>query len=509
MRWTLFILLFTIVPALGQNYQPLNSGSLQVFYQEDSYEPYGRGNMWGTRIDSITIGVGSDTSYHNYGIPRDTAFENSYNMGEECIWWNAPNWNGYDTRIDTIGRTWFFNAANDSILLWHAAPLDSFWNAYTYENGDFLLATVTSIGWVDDVWIADSVKTIQFERISNGAVVEDIMNEVVLELYKTAGFRNMIDFVWFPLNPIIIHQVDPNTINRWPVGISSPSVGNGYRHSLRCDDSDWTGMDITTQYTSKLITGVAPFGNDGQMSVTAIRHTQTRTETASQSSPYSVVYSEVEVENLNYIYTPGPDTFSTLIQNESGNLMPREKNALYDFFFSGTQMECATPVVKVTDCQWPFEWMPTEGDSCFPSYMFYPFECNTVQDYYFLPYFGSIGSYSMSVEYNAEQPECTGSMPWFKNDLVECGISYMVDVPSVEEDEVAVYPVPTSDYFSISSEQYTINNLRVFDAQGRLAHQSVGQSNAITIDCQNWPKGLYILQVETQKGPATKRLILQ
>ncbi len=308
--------------AHGQNYQPLYSNSVQTFYQASSFPIgpfsfYEAGNMWGTRMDNIEVFSNGDTIYYNYPIYRDTAAENS---NQDCIWWNAPNWNGKPTRIVSSGTSWFFNQNDDSIQIYHAAQLNEQWKAYSYPNGDSLMAQVVGVQWVDDDWVADSVKTIRFIRFSNGTPIGDILDSTKIEIYRNGGFRKMVDFLKFPDDTIQIHRVDLNSINRYSPGYSvnneicaMPTIGDGFYRVARQEQLTGGQLTSVTDYPiSQVILNVTPFGSNGQLLASVVSNN------SSGSAVHDIVYHVL------------PDTIFTLVQREEGgNLMPREEGAIY------------------------------------------------------------------------------------------------------------------------------------------------------------------------------------
>lgn len=294
----LILFLLCSTASFGQNYQPINSHSLQAFYQYDldvptdafsAFNQVRLGNMWGTRIDSTRISLTGDSIYYNYPIYRDTALENS---SESCIKPNAANWNGINSIIDAIGSAWFFNQYGDSIRIHYQAQTNEEWVAFNYQNGDSLVATVTNIFWAEDEWISDSVKTIGFQRVSNGTPIFDSFNDVELEVYKTAGFRKMVDFHEFPIDTTLLHRLDINTINKNSPGYSvnnsivpEPSIGDGYYRITECENL-W-GSNICNYdqiHFSEQILTVSQGGMSGQLIADVMRNIQYGSSSSATSS---------------------------------------------------------------------------------------------------------------------------------------------------------------------------------------------------------------------------------
>jgi len=76
--------------------------------------------------------------------------------------------------------------------------------------------------------------------------------------------------------------------------------------------------------------------------------------------------------------------------------------------------------------------------------------------------------------------------------------------------QIKIYPNPTSDIVHISAPDVSINRLQLTDIWGR-AHQPELQqeSNTYQLDMRGLSKGIYFLQLETDAGLKTEKIILQ
>jgi hypothetical protein len=72
---------------------------------------------------------------------------------------------------------------------------------------------------------------------------------------------------------------------------------------------------------------------------------------------------------------------------------------------------------------------------------------------------------------------------------------------------ISVFPNPTSNFVQIETENIEIENITILDINGRIIHHTTANSqNNITLDVAAYPSGVYMLQIHTSKGIATKRL---
>lgn len=502
MKWTLTLtMVLQTAFGYGQNYQPINSNSLQVFYQTPSFplNTWGDsegGNMWGTRIDSVSLSLNGDSLYHNYRIFRDTAAE----MGNsECVWGNAPNWNGLYSRLEPLGAMWFYNQSGDSIKLDYAGSLNSDWLTYTYENGDSLVAKVIDVQWVEDEWISDSVKTIAFTRYSNGISTNDITNDVRLELYKSAGFRKTVDFAKFPFDSIPIHRADLNSINMYSRIYSTslgmpPTVGDGFYRVTRTQHYNYGTLSSQSQsLVSERITEVTPLGLNGQFSATVIRNTSSGSQV------------------LNVVYDLVLDTFVTLVQKyEGGNLMPRQEGSIYHYSIAplvGGSDNCLYPVVSINY---------NGGYSTSPCISFETNECWGGEER-FAPYIGLIERYSY-----IDDGWCSGSgdiyssyYRYLKVGDLECGDYAMVGIEELQEVVFTLYPNPATHSFRIQlsdSSSPTPEGIlvSVTDVLGRTIANLEPQTLNLELNVSDWPNGIYFVSVTDRNGGSySERLMVQ
>lgn len=73
--------------------------------------------------------------------------------------------------------------------------------------------------------------------------------------------------------------------------------------------------------------------------------------------------------------------------------------------------------------------------------------------------------------------------------------------------KVEIYPNPTNDYLHVKLEDNNINNLTLIDLQGRKILDQKVNSNSTQISLQSLPSAVYLLQISTQKGKKTVKVI--
>lgn len=81
-----------------------------------------------------------------------------------------------------------------------------------------------------------------------------------------------------------------------------------------------------------------------------------------------------------------------------------------------------------------------------------------------------------------------------------------LSTPNFNEIEFSFYPNPVKDLLNIESPQSELQKIQIFDMNGKQVLQldMVGQE---TIDVSQLKSGVYLLQVETREGKATRKLV--
>ena len=73
-------------------------------------------------------------------------------------------------------------------------------------------------------------------------------------------------------------------------------------------------------------------------------------------------------------------------------------------------------------------------------------------------------------------------------------------------DKVSIYPNPTSDFIQIKNNQ-KINQMELIDFSGKVIFTKTGNNSSEQIDLTNYPKGVYILKINSGKSVSTHKII--
>ena len=77
--------------------------------------------------------------------------------------------------------------------------------------------------------------------------------------------------------------------------------------------------------------------------------------------------------------------------------------------------------------------------------------------------------------------------------------------------EISVYPNPTQSSFSVDLSGLQVSNakLQLHNTVGQMVAQKTSDNTRVSFDVQQLPKGMYLLKIETDKGSAVKRIVIQ
>ena len=91
----------------------------------------------------------------------------------------------------------------------------------------------------------------------------------------------------------------------------------------------------------------------------------------------------------------------------------------------------------------------------------------------------------------------------------------MVDktTTSTEEEwlnnQVTVYPNPASDRVTVQLDELRAESIMVFNSLGQRVADLPARSDLIDLNTSQWENGIYLMKIQTDKGVATKRVIIQ
>jgi hypothetical protein len=93
------------------------------------------------------------------------------------------------------------------------------------------------------------------------------------------------------------------------------------------------------------------------------------------------------------------------------------------------------------------------------------------------------------------------------NFTTNCSSSVLnTDTSKLVKKEINIFPNPVKDFVIVKSPD-NIKNIKVFDGQGKLIVNQDFNQNDLRIDLSNYPTGLYIIKIRTDKNEVSEKII--
>lgn len=89
-----------------------------------------------------------------------------------------------------------------------------------------------------------------------------------------------------------------------------------------------------------------------------------------------------------------------------------------------------------------------------------------------------------------------------------CNINSVLEITS--KNQVSIFPNPVHDFFSIRNEGESIGNstqITLLDVNGKTLHTFFLTPSTSQFDMSTYPKGIYLVRIETRLGPVTKKIV--
>jgi hypothetical protein len=84
-------------------------------------------------------------------------------------------------------------------------------------------------------------------------------------------------------------------------------------------------------------------------------------------------------------------------------------------------------------------------------------------------------------------------------------IETITDIYEVTNPHVTIYPVPANNFIKVTSP--TKGKIAVFNDLGIMVYQSASIGNSESIDCSEWPAGMYVVRIEGKEKFSVQKII--
>lgn len=112
-----------------------------------------------------------------------------------------------------------------------------------------------------------------------------------------------------------------------------------------------------------------------------------------------------------------------------------------------------------------------------------------------------------------QDPRATDNDSYFDNisweglKIAEAQPILVTGISTIETTAFKIYPNPTQDFWNIESDNQKVNAVQVFDAFGKLVVSLNPNSEEVRIDASALARGLYFVNIETEEGSDSVKLV--
>ncbi len=457
------LILFAVFAVTAQTYRCVDTSAVRFFIQPDSRR------IEAIRIDTILQASGG-VLYKNFTTFRDTS------MSGGCLDVVGPGWMGPGVLEMNNGTSVLFNQFNDSIRIRTEANPGECWTLYSFANGDFYEACVTTV--VDEIvcGISDSVKNISLQRKNSAHInVNDNLNGKLIRLSRQHGFVQLPSFYNFPFSAFYklkdMHMPTVAEFFDWQVGDEF--------HFKRKISYNYMPSEVI--YRIERVVGATP------------------------GITYDLNIRKWDIEYSWSGNPPVPTTTSTYTDTVITKPLYSPNNP-FTYQLPGESAIVFDTDYGISFPEWNFE-MYLDSGNCYDAFRFEFSDPEIEFDEFdscwkpiFEPCFsgetciagiGCFESDGCPVHYYFNEE----SLVYYKKGTVECGTPISIPDDQPRSPLVRISPNPFSTFISFTvDEAYIDQNLRVdlYDMYGRLVKQVVNSgSNILTLYRDQLSPGLY------------------
>jgi hypothetical protein len=446
------------------------------------------------RIDSVK--ADADSVFYPFATIQE--------VSKNCFSPYKASWIGEKVVVKSDGTNLFFNREGDTITLKTRALINESWIAFQSADNFRVKATVQSIELVNFLGLTDSVKTITLSVIDQHEnTLEHSLNSMELEISKTYGFVQTLNFYLFPDNTVRYptDRLKPYAL----VGLTNPKVGiqnltwfevndfqPGDELHILDESSSWEGWNAEYGYT---ITNKAKYKYleriDYADSIVYLYSQKQSIETVTQDS--SIL--EIFIDTLR----------SVVITNPSFDKLPGEP-IIDDIDMFAYNLHMSNETILTKKDPKDFERFSFINDSCLG--MWAADGCLKNKTYFKGlggPYYECTNCCSLGGEERKLVYYKKGETEWGEK-LVITGVT---DIKT--GDDLKVFPNPADNYITISNpSNIKIKKIELIDFSGRIVQMwDATECAGNTLNIQHISPGIYLLKAETDAGIKTEKLVVQ
>lgn len=119
---------------------------------------------------------------------------------------------------------------------------------------------------------------------------------------------------------------------------------------------------------------------------------------------------------------------------------------------------------------------------------------------------GNLAAGSHSFKISVPTAVFTGGQGYFPVSVYLQGLNTVLGVDQNSIYSYDLYPNPTSNFINVKSSDL-VNSYQLFDAQGKLLISKKPNDTNLSIDISSYPKGIYFLKMDFDKGSNTEKIV--
>lgn len=406
------------------------------------------------------------------------------------------SWLGSQYILNTnTGEEFYFNVLNDTIKILTKAQLNDSWIIAKDTNGIDFIGTIISIDTLTIDGNTDSIKTISIQAYNGITPVMNYFNNLEIQLSKNHGFVTVFEFYTFPNYDSIFYnltgpypklQYPHKRVEKYLTEINFRKVDLNIKYQ---PGNEWIvhHKDIAGYYLIHDSIISSTLINPNKMSVEFYRHNYYHYIIL--SPPYNDTFYHTYTTITDTVVA---DTLTSKLRNRhfESPFLPSISGG-FDFFWNLIQFNCNGISLKDTAEM----HTPISGTLILSNT--YQSNFGLKANYYNF-YDGVNDTYH---EFQTIYTKFGNCIDGTKLNFKSLSIQDIETAASL----ITLYPNPSSNQIQIANlSNLNIISCSIKDITGKLISK---QSNSKSIDISMLPNGLYFVEIHTDKGLLTKKII--
>ena len=461
-------------------------------------------------IDSAKAS-GNDSIFHFYPSIR---FGNTIS---NCLDTLGPTWLGKNFIKKQNGNELFFNRWLDTIVLKPTAVLSATWLLHTDTANNEFRATITMLDTMTIDGQLDSIKEVTIEVYNNNvAVTTHVHHNKKLILSKAHGFVECLEWYGFPIAQVgttsLFRNYNETHVRFNDNGIlksGDTSIDLSWKYQV---GNIWQRERIKARFVNPSIyENIITITEDSVLNV-QITSPNSRNVTL-RSKTFMKFVKQGHVDSFTYHDT----TWTVTITNSpspASLILPEFNNNLYNMPFNSPvryygKIQCQRPKIltETNGCE------GYEISSC-PRVIGSVSTCVIENNEHWYGFGETELSYYFPGSVGGAIPPYDYYLKFARINNCEVGNQFSIWPLSISNSklsiQVDIYPNPTNDIIHFKTKDKTrVKSVSLFSLQGKEVSNCENCKNCKKLNTTSIENGLYILNIETDKGTIRKKIVVK